>query len=123
MVAEGRILHNHTGRVERAVIVNSPDESLKIATKLPTRESAICQGETNMTNKMTFRELLNQSFSGKYLYRVHFLGSGFESIKAIWIEAESDEECWYKAEQWYENTQDFFYIEMEYTEKIPLLKD
>ena len=46
--------------------------------------------------------------------RVHFIGSGYESVKFICVEAETNGEAFKKAEEWYKTTgQTFKYLEME----------
>lgn len=46
--------------------------------------------------------------------RVHFIGSGYESVKFVYVEAESNGEAFRKAEEWYKSTgQTFNYLEME----------
>lgn len=46
--------------------------------------------------------------------RVHFIGSGYESIKFVFVEAETNEEAFRKAKEWYKATgQMFDYLEME----------
>ena len=46
--------------------------------------------------------------------RVHFIGSGYESVKFIYVEAETNGEAFEKAKEWYKATgQTFDYLEME----------
>ena len=46
--------------------------------------------------------------------KVHFLGLGYESVKFIVVEAETNGEAFAKAEEWYKTTnQNFTYIAME----------
>ena len=46
--------------------------------------------------------------------RVHFIGSGYESVKFIYVEAETNREAFEKAKEWYKTTgQTFDYLEME----------
>lgn len=46
--------------------------------------------------------------------RVHFIGSGYESVKFVYVEAETNGEAFRKAEEWYKSTdQTFNYLEME----------
>ena len=46
--------------------------------------------------------------------RVHFIGSGYESVKFVIVEAETNGEAIRKAKEWYKTTgQTFEYLEME----------
>lgn len=46
--------------------------------------------------------------------RVHFIGSGYESVKNIIVEAETNGEAIDKALEWYNSTdQTFHYMELE----------
>lgn len=46
--------------------------------------------------------------------RVHFIGSGYESVKWVYVNAETTGEAIDKALQWYKDTnQTFSYVEME----------
>lgn len=53
--------------------------------------------------------------------RVHFIGSGYESVKFIIVEAETNGEAFRKAEDWYNSTgQTFSYNEMEVEDFQPI---
>ena len=46
--------------------------------------------------------------------RVHFIGHGYESVKFIQVEAETNREAFEKAEEWYKASgQTFDYMELE----------
>ena len=46
--------------------------------------------------------------------RVHFIGSGYESVKFVIVEAETEREAIEKAQTWYKETnQSFSYCEIE----------
>lgn len=46
--------------------------------------------------------------------RVHFIGSGYESVKSVYVDAETTGEAIDKALAWYNNTkQTFPYVEIE----------
>ena len=46
--------------------------------------------------------------------RVYFIGHGYESVRFIIVEAETNREAFEKAEKWYKTTgQTFDYVEME----------
>lgn len=46
--------------------------------------------------------------------RVHFIGSGYESVKFVMVEAETQNEAIDKANEWYKDTkQTFPYNEIE----------
>ena len=46
--------------------------------------------------------------------RVHFIGHGYESVKFVFVDAETNGEAFAKAEEWYKTTgQTFNYVEME----------
>jgi hypothetical protein len=46
--------------------------------------------------------------------RVFFIGNGYECIKFVYVEAETNAEAFLKAEEWYNsNNQKFDYIELE----------
>lgn len=46
--------------------------------------------------------------------KVHFIGHGYESVKFIMVEADTNKEAFAKAEEWYKTTgQTFEYVEME----------
>lgn len=46
--------------------------------------------------------------------KVYFIGSGYEIVKFIFVNATTNSEALEKAEQWYKETkQSFYYIEME----------
>ena len=49
--------------------------------------------------------------------KVHFIGNGYESVRFINVEAETNGEAFRKAEEWYKTTnQTFAYIELEIEE-------
>ncbi len=46
--------------------------------------------------------------------KIYFLGHGYEVVKFIFVEAETNGEAFDKAEEWYKSTgQTFDYMEME----------
>lgn len=46
--------------------------------------------------------------------KVYFIGSGYECIKFVIVEAETNGEAFRKAEEWYKSTdQTFNYLDME----------
>lgn len=48
------------------------------------------------------------------MIRVHFIGHGYESVKFVYMEAETNGEAFKKAEEWYKATgQTFDYMELE----------
>lgn len=46
--------------------------------------------------------------------RVYFIGHGYESVRFICVEVETNAEAFQKAEEWYKTTnQTFDYVELE----------
>ena len=51
--------------------------------------------------------------------RVHFIGSGYESVRFVIVDAETNMDAINKAKEWYESTnQTFEYLEIE-VDKFP----